>query len=647
MAKMTDADLRELAVRGRDASVEFAQSQQSRDRREAMQFYRGENLPLYGDSGAGLSTVVSRDTMEAVEAMLPSLCKPFVSGDQVVRYEPRGPEDEEPTKQATEYVNFRFTNDNNAFRVVYDSIKDGLLFRLGVGKVVRETVEEVRTEQYGGLDDAQLAAIDPKTIVGDVTLDASGYSVTVQRTEQRAVYRVYVIAPDEFLYEERLASLEDATFLGHRKTESVADLIAMGLPRDKVVKLNGVRADSDERSDRFRDEGWREIERDGDDLARKVEVCECYVLCDYDGTGVLSWRQVWLGGENADLIAHYPAEDHPFVCWTPIPLPHRLVGMSIADLTRDIQMQKTAVTRESLNALYLANRPQRAVLEGQANIEDLLNPSVGGIVRVKSAGAVQPLATGGEGVIAQSSAIIEYLDTVREARTGVTRYNQGMDANSLNKTATGVSIISNASQQRQELIARQYAECFLVGVFKKLLKLVCRHQDKADVIRLRGEWVEMNPQDWRPDYDMSVSVGLGTGDRDQMIGRITNLLQLDQQIVSLQGGIQGPLLTGENIYEKLKRLVEAMGLKGVERYYTDPGKAQEQVQEQPDATDPMEAERQKAAAEIEKAKIKAMADIEIAKIKAAADAQIEMMKAGMVFDAPVEEAAELPPEMVQ
>jgi hypothetical protein len=197
-------------------------------------------------------------------------------------------------------------------------------------------------------------------------------------------------------------------------------------------------------------------------------------------------------------------------------------------------MQKTALTREGLNALYLANRPQREVVEGQVNIEDLLNPSVGGVVRVKQPGQVREIPSGGANVAEQSMAMIEYLDTTREQRTGSTRYNQGMDANSLNKTATGISIIQNASTQRLEMISRQLAEA-MMAIFKKMLGLVSRYADKAEYIRLRGEFVQVDPREWKTGYDMSVAVGLGTGNKDQMAAHLTNLMQVQQQIAQAQG----------------------------------------------------------------------------------------------------------------
>jgi hypothetical protein len=593
---ISPSDFRSMVVRRRDACVKFKDAKPSSDRREALRFYRGDNDSIYGDSGDGLSTVVSRDTMEAVESMMPSLVRPFVAGEEVVSFEPVGPEDEDGARQATDYVNHVFSTHNNAFRIVHDSMKDGLLFRLGIAKTVMEEEEDGSPDKYEGLDETQLTGLlsEGREVAGAIEQDETGlYSLTLAPKKLKR-YRVHIIAPDEFLYEERLASLDQATFLAHTKQITLGELIDLGIDEAKAKKLKSGKPQNDEERDqRFEQEDEPDEWKD-DDLARPVWVDECFVKCDY-GSGP-EWRKVLLGGSQSEVLLNEPADGHPYSVWTPIPVPHKLVGLSVHDLTKDVQQQKTALQREMLNNLYLTNRPRKEILDGQVNIDDLLNPQVGGGIRVKAMNSIRDLTV--PFVAGESFQMVEYLDGVREARTGVTRYNQGMDANSLNKTATGMNIIASASQQRQELVARQYAE-FLKDIFKKLLGLVSQHGEQGEVIRLRGKWVEVDPTDWKTSYDMTVSVGLGTNNKDQLVGHIMSLLQLDQSIVQLQQGIQGPLLTAENIYEKLKRLAEAMGLKGIDKYYTDPGD-QMPAQEQPP-----EAEDKKAQTELQKEQIRA------------------------------------------
>ena len=643
MKKMSDSDLANLVSRRRDAALAYLEAAPSRDRREALQFYRGDNLSLYGNSGDGLSTIVSRDMMEAVESILPGLVKPFIAGDETVRFEPTGPEDEEGAKQATEYINYLFQNHNDAVRVIYDFTKDGLMFRLGVAKVVHEEVDDKTLETYRGLTQIELAALESDKdheIIGDVLFDeeTGTFEVKCSKSVKRSTFRVYVISPDEFLFEPRLASMDDGRFFGHRATKPLGDFIAMGLPKAKLMKLRTA-GTTDEDDDRFEGEDERDDNEPDEDIARLVTVDECYVRCDYEGTGVLGWRKVFIGATGNTILLNEEADDHPYETWTPIPLPHKLVGMGIYDLVKDLQMQGTALAREAMNALYLANRPQREVVEGQVNFEDLLNPEVGGLVRVKQPGMVREIASGGDGVIQQSLAMMEQIATMREQRTGSTRYNQGMDANSLNKTATGISIIQNASTQRLELIARHLAEG-IRGIFKKLLALTIRHQDKAQVIRLRGQWVEMNPADFKAGYDMTVAVGLGTGNKDQVAAQLTNIMNVQKQIAQAQGGLEGPIVRWKHIYEASKRLTENVGLKGTENYFDDPEAQQNQEAEAPAAPDPLAEAQAEAQLEIEKAKIKRHADIEIARIKAETNIIIEGMKMGLMPN----EAAEIPAE---
>lgn len=559
-------DILAAVKKRRDACITFKDGKPSKDRREAMDFYRGTNLTLYGDSGDGLSTVVSRDTMEAIESMMPPLLRPFVAGEQVVSFDPIEAQDEEGAKQATEFVNHVFRRDNNVLSVAQTALKDGLLLREGIAKTVMEECEQGAPEAYEGVTAEELQAAPQDRIVGEVVQDEFGTFSLTLAPKKVARYRVHIIAPDEFLREERLASMQDGSFFGHRKQIRVADLIAQGVDTEKAKTLTVGRPDTDEESDtRFEDE--EDKKGDGtnwtnDDLARPVWVDECYIRCDYDGTGTLAWRKVLVGGANNVLLSDEPCDDHPYSHWTPIPIPHKLTGLSMHDLTRDVQMQKTALQREQLNNLYLVNRPQREVLDGKVNIDDLLQPALNGNVRVKEMNSIRQLTT--PFVASESFPMIEYLDGVREARTGVTRYNQGMDSNSLNKTATGMNIISNNSQQRQELVARQFGE-FLKDIFEKLLGLVSQHASEEDVTRLRGQFVPW-PQEW----DANVSVGLGTNNKDQTVGHIMQLLEIDKSIIEMQQGINGPIVTGQNLFEKLKLLTEAMGFKGNDRYYTDP-----------------------------------------------------------------------------
>lgn len=640
MPKMDDDALRTLVIARRDSASNRLDSEYSKNRREALAFYRGDPSVAYGNEEEGLSKVVSRDTMEAVESMLPGLARPFVSGDEVVRFDPTGPEDEESAKQASEYVNYLFTRRNDGYSIVMTSLKDGVLFRLGIGKVVREEGETFKAETYQCLNDMELQALQQDEGFEIISAEQTpmGWSVQGQRKSKKGKIAVYCVPPDEFLFERHLARLEDANFLGQESRRSVADLIAMGLDPEKCKSLT---SDNDtayntERTERFQGENSIPLTPDTD-LTRMVRVTECYIHCDYEGNGKPVWRKLFLGGGNDAILSNEAVDGHPYVTWTPIPIPHKLVGLSIHDLTRDIQLIKTALAREIQNNLYLTNRPMREVVEGQVNIDDVLNPRVGGVIRAKQAGMVRDLVT--PFTAGSSMAVIEYYDQVREQRTGSTRYNQGLDADSLNKTATGIANIMAAAGQRMEMIARQYAENFLKPLFLKMLELVCKYPDQKEVIRLRNQWVEMDPREWSTEYDMSVTVGLGTGSRDKMVAEIQQLLQIDAQILQLQGGAVGPLVDYEKIYGKLKALTEAMGLKGIEKFYNDP----EGYQPPPPQPNPEDGKAQiEANVKLQIAQMDNAAKIEVAKI----NGEVELMKARLQVPAPIDAASFGEPEML-
>jgi hypothetical protein len=529
-------------------------------------------------------------------------------------------------------MNYLFTRRNDAFRFIYDTMKDGLMFRLGVAKVVREEYTDEKDATYPGLDPvhieelaATLGPDDKVTALYDDP-DAPGMLVAeVKTTKTKGRICFVPVANDEFLFERQLAKLDDATFVAHRARKTVADLIDMGLDRKKCLAIptSDAAAFTLERVERFQDQAmmWAGGDDKTDPMMRHVWTTECFIRCDYSGNQrSAEWRRVIVA--NQTLLLNEPCDGHPFVTWTPIPIPHRLAGMSYFDITRDLQIIKTQLQREQLNNIYLTNRPQREVVEGQVNIDDLLTPRVGGAIRVKQPGMIRDSVVP---FTAQASgALIEYFDSVREQRTGVTRYNQGMDANSLNKTATGINIIANASQQRMELVSRQYAE-FLKDVFRVALKLVCKYPDDAEVMRLTNkEPVKLDPREWADEYDMNVTVGLGTGDKQQQVGMLTNLLQIQQQIIQFQGGANGPLVELPNVHETISRLIEAMGLKGADKYINDPAKGAEAPQQGgPDPGQAAQAsEAAKAQADAAKAHMDNQAKVAVAQVHAASAERI-------------------------
>jgi hypothetical protein len=638
MARMSEIDLKAILAAKIENAVGHQGGRLAQERLQAERYYRGERI---GNELDGRSQVVSRDVAEAVDSMMPSLMKIFAAGDRAVTFEPTGPEDEAVAAQATDYVNWIWNQQNDGFATFHAWFKDALLKKLGIVKIWwDETTEPVR-ETYQGLTEPELAMLggDPDvTIVETRSYPAAGdmllllHDVVATRVRRDGRVRVQPLPPEEFLVDRRAVSLDEAPFLAHRTRRTVSELIEAGYPKAKVQDLAGDdEADrSFERLQRFADEDempWRGAAT-LDPAMREVWVTECYLRVDRDGDGIAELRKVTVAGD-ADLtvLDDEEVDNHPFAALTPIPMPHKLYGVSVADQTIDLQQIKSALWRGALDNIYLANQPQIGAVEGKVNLDDLLNRRLGGVVRLKDPAALVPIPMIPVG--SDAFQMIEYVDTVREQRTGVTRYNQGLDADTLNKTAAGVNLIQNAAQQRLELIARIFAETGVKRAFRRILELVCKHQQRPRMIRLRGAWVPMDPREWSSRMDLSVSVGLGTGNRDQQVAHLMALLDLDARIAALQGGVAGPLLTARNVYNKLAKLVEAAGLKSVEPYYTDPATAPPPPPPAPPPPDPhairAEAELRKAenAPRIEAMRAQVAATAEIGKAEIAAKAQIE------------------------
>tara|TARA_B110000259_G_scaffold99699_1_gene115053 strand:+ start:1 stop:1050 length:1050 start_codon:yes stop_codon:yes gene_type:complete len=231
--------------------------------------------------------------------------------------------------------------------------------------------------------------------------------------------------------------------------------------------------------------------------------------------------------------------------------------------------------------MYLTNNNRTAVMDGMVNLDDLLTTRPGGIVRTKQPPNQVIMPMQSQTISQQAFPLLEYLDTVRESRTGVTRYNQGLDADSLNKTATGVNALMTQSQLRMELVARVFAETGIKDLFSKIFELTCKYQDKERIVELNNQFIPVKPTEWRNKFNISITVGLGTGSNDQQIMMMNNILERQLQAFQLQGGKEYPMVSLKNIYNSLSKIIENAGLKNVDNYFVDPEQGKQMVQPTP------------------------------------------------------------------
>lgn len=650
---LSDDDIKAICAREIAAAESHAEVLSS-ERRRNLDMYRGVNL---WPSKPGQSSVVTREVLETVEWLLPQLIKVFASTDEVCRFEPIGPEDEQAAEQATDFVGWVWDRDNAGFLTLHTWFKDALIGGLGVVKVWWMDEPKITTQDLGGLSEMQLTMLlqDPalELVAAEQTDGGVGpdgapialYDVRLAVTEPDGRVCVEPVPPEEYLFLPSVKSDADPG-QGHRRRVTQSDLIGQGY--DPAVVDDLPTADDDdeygERSHRLDPSTLETINRDTRDRAsRVVEVTEWYTRIDRNGDGRAEFLQVTLAGTNDSVVLDVREVDAPpFAVLSPILLSHRLDGLSIAEITRDLQEIKTAITRQMLNSLYLANKPRNWIVDGQVNLEDYLNNEAGGAVRVKAPGMIGELNT--QFVAGQAFPMLEYVDRVLEGRSGVSKLSQGIDADVLKggaaaaQTATGVAALQSAAQQRIELIARVFAETGVKRAFRLILELVTKYQQKSRVIRLRNQWVEMDPRGWDSDMDLSTEVGLGTGNKMEQLGYLSQIKQA-QELVMQQGGLGG-MVTPAEYYNTLGKLVQLSGLKNVDQYFKDPS-AQQQAPPPPPPPDPnmlavqlqAQIEQQKLALEHEKMiraddrerdKLDADISIRVAELQARYGAQVNI-----------------------
>ena len=614
MAKMKDAEVLALLGQLLENSIGFLEGTIGSERRTAFKYYLGKP---YGNEIEGRSQVVTQDVLEVVENILPSLLRIFTAGEQIVKFDPQGPEDQEIAEQCTDYVNYIFMKDNPGFMILYTMFKDALLQKNGFVKHYYKEIEKEIKEEYADLTDVEYNSllIDDSVTVDEHEVKETDieilHDVKITRTKKEGRVVVENVAPEEMFCSKNAKSLTDAQFIAQRVIKTRAEIIAMGFDKKLVDKLpsytdgfyNQEHTERELYQTESPDTEYQSIDKSTD----YVRLVECYTYIDYEKKGKPTLRKITMGGNESIILDNEEIDYIPFSMVTPIPMPHLFYGMSVADLVMDLQLMKSTVLRQTMDNMYLQNNARHLVIDGQVQLDDLITSRPGGIVRTKGPGAVTPLAT--PSFLNEGLAMLEKIDQLKEARTGISRSQMGADPNTIQKshtTATSVNALVNASTQRIELIARIFAETGVKDLFKCIMQLVTKYQDKSRIIRLRNNFVEMNPTDWADkEMDVSIQVGLGTGNTDHRVNLLSQILQIQQMLVK-EGGY-GRLVDENKIYNTLEKLVVNAGFKSAEPFFVDPATVPP-----PPPPDPMKENPllMAAMAEIEAGKEKAVADIQ-------------------------------------
>lgn len=638
---MSDSELAALLSAQEAQAVGYYTSEIADDQAISLDYYYGRP---FGDEQAGRSQVVDRTVAIVIDNAVAALLKPFVSSEDVVVFEPRGPEDEEAAKQATEYVNYVFQVDNNGFLLLHNWFKAALLEKVGIVKCWWEESEQKKTERLEGLDAQQVelvlsqAEADDYKIVGGPYQDDEGlFAVDIEREVKDGRARIITVPSEEFLIAPYARDIESAEYVAHKPSNFTrSDMLDMGFEAEVVEGLPAANADAsyDPRSfARFGDERFdssRGAIGVGNDKSRDlIALVDEFVLVDYDGDGIAERRRIIR--VDQEILFNEEVDENPFAVLCPVPMPHKVYGLSLADQTRDIQRISSALWRQTLDNLYLANNPKievpvQAVTPDGATYDDLMDPSPGGIIRTQAPGLLNAFAV--PFVADKSFPMLAYAQQQSEARTGIGLTGQGMDTNALRgsgqMTATEVAQISSGKNARVEMIARIFAETGVKRLFRLLLKMMVNHQPRARMIRLRNKWVQIDPRGWNADMDMIVTVGLGVGSQAE---RMAQAGEAASTIAELGMSPFGSLVGPEQVYHAVKRKLNAAGIKDTENYLSDPSQQQPQEPKPDPAMLKMQAEQQNAQAKLQLERDKAEADMQIQQAKNEATIQMEREKA--------------------
>ena len=670
--KISELEIKSIISSEINNSMGFMGGALSESRKKSLEYYMGEKL---GTEVDGRSQVVSTDVSDTIETILPNLLRVFTSSDQVVRCEPVKAEDVELADQVTNYINYIFNKDNNGFSVLYTWFKDALLEKNGIVKVYWDDAEKVEQETYENLNDQEyelLIADDDVEVIQEESfpdtytkeqyelfkadMESQGqlvediaqpkiHNCIIKRTRSSGKVKIENIPPEEFLIQRSAKTIEDASFVAQRVLKTRSDLIEMGYDEDIVDNLptsNNILY-NDESLVRNSTIDESPTDDSPDDSTAEIEIFECYVKVDMDGDGVAELRKIICAGTGNVILENMPCDFIPFCSLTPIPMPHRFYGRSVSELVEDVQLVKSTVMRQLLDNMYLTNNNRVAIMDGMVNLDDLLTSRPGGVVRTKQPPSQVMMPMQNQTISQQAFPLLEYLDTVRESRTGVTRYNQGMDADALNKTATGVNALMSQSQMRMELIARVFAETGVKDLFKRIFELTCKYQDKERVVELNNQFIPVKPTEWRNRYNISITVGLGTGSSEQQIGMLNNILERQLQAFQLQGGQEYPMVSLKNIYNSLAKIIENAGLKNVENYFVNPDQGKSMVQpKQPPAPTPIEKIEFARIASEEKRKLASL-ELELKAIKGSnakmlLENEIKMKELELKYNAQIDSA---------
>ncbi len=646
---LTDDELLSAIDSAEALALGANQSTIATDRADAIDRYLGK--PYVGDLAAppGRSSVTSRDVADVVEGVLANVIKPFVGGEEVVRFDPLGPDDEERAQQETDYVNWVALERNNGFLTLNACMKDALLLRCGYVKMGWTKRSDVMLETYEGLSDEEVALIaqdkDVEVVAHNEYPDpmamplgappGSAYppppvgmppllhDLKLRRAKPTEYVETLPCPPEEILVSQRQRTpgLQEADFVQQRTHKTLSELRQMGYEVDDDITDDDDATTIEDYARQRQSPGdvWDDSTQDR--ARRTVLFKETWLRVDKDGDGIAELRRVCQVGRT--LLADEETDIVPIAAFCPILMPHQHQGISIFDMVEDLAKLKTALMRQFMDNKYLSNNSRVFANTQTVNIDDLLISRPGGVVRIDGpvTGNVEPMITPDTGASALQG--LEYLDAVRESRTGYTRQSQGLETDALvSKTVGGMMMQLSQSQLRLEMIARTLAETGVREMFKIIHALTLKHSTRAEKVRLRNKWVDINPREWVRRTDLSISVGIGSASQQTMMSGLMLIAQAQEKAMPLG------LVMPDNVYNLTKKISNAAGFRNVEEFFTPPTPGPDGKTHMPPPPEPPQVltERERQKGDAMKIQATLQHEAQLAQMKAQGEAQLKQME---------------------
>jgi hypothetical protein len=624
-----------LAAEVRDA-VAYIDLEIGPERAVATQYYKGEP---YGDEEDGRSQVVTTEVRDTVQAMMPSLMRVFFGDQQVVEVIPTSGDKAAFAEQAEDTLRYVLNSQNDGFKEFYSAFKDGLVRKTGLIKWWWEEGHQCRVRTFDNVTQQQLLetihtfgqdaveVLEQSTQMtqqqgpqGVQQVPVSVYKIRVTERKRKPHAKFKSLPPEELLINRGAVSIETARFVCHRSMKTRAELLEMGIDESYVDEAGatGTTGLDWNRETRVRQPGlysaYTTASASNDEDEQRYEHYECYYRHDLNGDGHRYLYRFQLLGPALEMISDpEPVESINIAEFCPDPEPHVWAGMSIADRTMDLQIINSHVVRNMLDSLAASIFPRMAYVEGQVNVDDVLNTEIGAAIRMRAPGMVQPMQVPFTGQ--QAMPILEYLQDLREQRTGISKAAMGLDADALQSTsAIAANATITASQAMIELIARLYAEGFR-KVCRGLLRLLVTHQDRPMVVRLRSkQYVDINPQDWDPDMDVTIDVAVGLHSQQDRAQRLSSVIDKMEGVIKAFGP-QNPLVSPVELNNAYSRLTELLGFKDTQKYWLNTQQQLAQAAQQPQQPPKPSPEELLAQTEKYKADLKAKQESEALQVQ--------------------------------